>query len=158
MTRVRPIGEESQAQGRGLALTLLEVLGGYEVLGVDSILDLPDKIREGLPMEALMAVSRVTALSQDMLARHLMMAPRTLQRHRRGNTLLPQSASNQLVSLARLYQRAVNVLGSHEDAIAWMNHPNITLGDKTPVELIDTVVGEERVLALLGRIEHGVYS
>ena len=140
-------------------LSLMDVLGGTRTLGnrVRSPEDLAAKIREGLPIEALLAVTKVMALSQEILARQLMTTPRTLQRRKREKAL-PKSESDQLVRLARLYQRAVNTLGSHEDAISWMHHPSIALGDKTPLDLMDTVLGEERVLALLGRIEHGVYS
>lgn len=138
---------------------LTDVLGGPKTLGsrVRNTEDLAAKIREGLPTEALAAVMKAMMLSHEILARLLMITPRTLQRRKREKAL-PKAESDQLVRLARLYQRTVNTLGSHEDAVAWMHHPNITLGNKTPLELMDTVLGEERVLALLGRIEHGVYS
>ena len=54
--------------------------------------------------------------------------------------------------------RAVEVLGSEGKASRWLRRPNRALGGKPPVALLDTDLGTQQVEAVLGRIEHGVYS
>jgi putative toxin-antitoxin system antitoxin component (TIGR02293 family) len=60
--------------------------------------------------------------------------------------------------IARVMARAENVLGSPERATAWLNRPNRALGDAVPLDLLGTDLGAREVEAVLGRIEHGVYS
>ena len=45
-----------------------------------------------------------------------------------------------------------------ESAAEWLKTPNLSLGDKTPLEYADTEVGAREVENLLGRIDYGVYS
>ncbi len=140
-------------------MDLVEALGGRKTLGknVRREEDLEKWIRAGLPFAALEHLMKVLALQTDIMSRCLGITTRTLQRRRTQNVLAKQEGA-QLVRLARIYQRAAHILGSHEDAVAWLRHSNITLGNKTPLDLMDTPLGEERVHALLSRIEHGVYS
>ena len=58
----------------------------------------------------------------------------------------------------RIMIRAVEVLGSREEASRWLHAPNPALGGQTPLELLDTDLGSRQVEDVLGRIEHGVYS
>jgi putative toxin-antitoxin system antitoxin component (TIGR02293 family) len=58
----------------------------------------------------------------------------------------------------RIMARAMEVLEDRSKALHWMNEPNVALGGKVPLTLLKTAAGEHEVEALLGRIEHGVYS
>lgn len=58
----------------------------------------------------------------------------------------------------RVLTKAVDVLGSSENAISWLEGQNRALGGAVPFNLLDTEEGADEVLAVLGRIEHGVYS
>ncbi|MFX0194763.1 MAG: antitoxin Xre/MbcA/ParS toxin-binding domain-containing protein, partial [Candidatus Hodarchaeota archaeon] len=42
--------------------------------------------------------------------------------------------------------------------LAWMDHPNRALADKTPLSLLNSRFGAEMLLDELGRIEHGVFA
>jgi putative toxin-antitoxin system antitoxin component (TIGR02293 family) len=140
-------------------IDLIEALGGRKTLGknVRREEDLEAWIRTGLPFAPLEHLMKVLGLQTDIMSQFLGITTRTLQRRRTRNVLAKQEGA-QLVRLARMYQRAVHILGSHEDAVHWIRHPNITLGNKSPLDLMDTPLGEERVHSLLSRIEHGVYS
>lgn len=54
--------------------------------------------------------------------------------------------------------RAVDVFGDVAKARAWLDRPNRALSGATPRSLLDTPEGRERVLTVLGRLTHGVYS
>jgi len=57
----------------------------------------------------------------------------------------------------KLLSTACEVLGSATRATAWLGSPQIGLGGTRPVDFA-ALHGEQEVLLLLGRIEHGVYS
>ncbi|HNP81659.1 MAG TPA: MbcA/ParS/Xre antitoxin family protein [Nitrospira sp.] len=54
--------------------------------------------------------------------------------------------------------RANDVFGSKAKAKVWLFRPNRALSGVTPRSLLSTKTGSRRVLTVLGRIEHGVYS
>ena len=59
----------------------------------------------------------------------------------------------------RIYSRVTELCdGDLVSAIEFMNTINIALGNKKPVDMIYTENDCEKVLALIGRIEHGIPS
>jgi len=54
--------------------------------------------------------------------------------------------------------RVEKILGSYEKATIWLKSPNRALGGQKPEQLVRNKSGRKRVLQVLGRIEHGVYS
>lgn len=54
--------------------------------------------------------------------------------------------------------RFAEVSGTESKALAWLTRPNRALKSRIPLSLLGTKVGNARVEAILGRIEHGVYS
>lgn len=60
--------------------------------------------------------------------------------------------------LTKLIERATAVLGSGESAQHWLKTPKKALGGQIPIEVAKTKKGLKSVYALLGRIEHGVFS
>jgi len=53
--------------------------------------------------------------------------------------------------------RAMEVFGTREKALRWLNTPVRSLGDRTPLSLLDSPEGVVRVEDTLGRVEHGVW-
>jgi len=70
---------------------------------------------------------------------------------------LLEEAHQHLGLLVRIVARAIEVLGTSEKALRWINTPIRSLGDQTPLSLLSTPEGIERVEEALGRIEHGVW-
>ncbi len=58
--------------------------------------------------------------------------------------------------LAKVMQRALEVIGDREQALRWMGTPVRALGYATPISMLSTVPGEQEVLTVLGRLEHGI--
>jgi putative toxin-antitoxin system antitoxin component (TIGR02293 family) len=54
--------------------------------------------------------------------------------------------------------RATDVFDDREVAVGWMLGSNRALEGQSPLDVLDTEVGEEQVRTLLGRIEYGVYT
>jgi putative toxin-antitoxin system antitoxin component (TIGR02293 family) len=66
--------------------------------------------------------------------------------------------SAHLFRLALVLARAAEVFDEFDSADAWIKEPIPALGGVTPLSLLYTESGAERVLDTLGRIEHGVFA
>lgn len=66
--------------------------------------------------------------------------------------------SDKVYRLARIYALALEVLEDKQHAIQWLNTSKISLGNVTPLSLLDTAAGTQEVEHLLRRIEYGVLS
>jgi putative toxin-antitoxin system antitoxin component (TIGR02293 family) len=140
-------------------LTVERLLGGKEVLKSRprSTLDWVTIVREGLPARVLDALAENLELTRGELAAALGIAERTLAR-RRKNGVFTAEESAKLLRLARVTRRAAEVFEKSELALDWLKRPNRTLGGARPLDLLDTDIGAENVLDVLGRVEHGVFS
>jgi putative toxin-antitoxin system antitoxin component (TIGR02293 family) len=77
---------------------------------------------------------------------------------RKQERRLRADESDRLLRLARVAAVAEDVLGAQDKAGRWLQKPNRALGGIVPLDLLDTDLGAEEVVTVLGRIEHGVYS
>jgi putative toxin-antitoxin system antitoxin component (TIGR02293 family) len=114
-------------------------------------------VRAGLRYRAVRSVATYVDASLDEVATSLGVAKRTLNR-RRVEGRLDARTSEKIVRLARVAVRAEEVLGGVDEMRRWLRTPNRALGRVAPVTILDTDVGAEAVLDVLGRIEHGVFS
>ena len=55
-------------------------------------------------------------------------------------------------------RRVLEVFGGEEKAGEWLTTKIAVLGGQAPVDILMRAEGEEEVLTVLGRIEHGVFS
>lgn len=135
------------------------LLGGAEVLHAQprTVMDWIPLVRRGLPAASVEAISRLTRTAQSELARALAIPERTLARRKREG-LLSAEESAKFVRFARVVERAEEVFEEGAPALAWLKTENPALGDVTPLSLLDTDLGADTVLDMLGRIEHGVFA
>ena len=136
-----------------------ELLGGRKVLGrlPTTDLDFVHMVRSGLRFAAFEAATRQLELSFDEASKSLRLPKRTLARRRDAGRLDPVD-SERLVRLVSVAAKAIEVLGGQREARHWIHVPNRALANERPIDLLDTDIGAQAVLDVLGRIEHGVYS
>lgn len=60
-------------------------------------------------------------------------------------------------ALITTLERATEVIGEKSDAMRWLGTPVRALNYATPISLLHSTEGQEAVLSVLGRIEHGVF-
>lgn len=131
---------------------------------IEDILELsPDEaiermIRDGFSPGSIPALQRFLGVNQTELAEAVGVTRQTLVRNRDKAGSLTKELSDRLYRVARVTRRAVAVFSTANDAVAWLKSPNATLGGRTPLSMLDTDAGAERVRKLLGRIEYGVLS
>jgi putative toxin-antitoxin system antitoxin component (TIGR02293 family) len=141
------------------ALMIAETLGGWGVLRarLADYAAVIQRTRAGLPYGALEAMARRYAIPLPRLARVVGLPARTLAR-RKKERQLSAGESDRLLRLARVAAGAQDVLGAPDKAGQWLQKPNRALRGTAPLDLLDTDLGAEEVMTVLGRIEHGVYS
>lgn len=88
------------------------------------------------------------------------MAVRSIQRAKKSPSyvgVLPVPMQD--LRVARALSKAIDTFeGDWEHAAEWMVTPNPALEHQRPFDLAQQATGLERVLTILGRIDHGVYS
>jgi len=141
------------------AAQLAQTLGGRNVLKatLSDARAVIHRARSGLPFASLTVVATRYAVPLLALARVIGLPARTLARRKRERRLRADE-SDRLLRVARVAAVAEDVLETKDNAGRWLQEPNRALGGVAPLELLDTDLGAEEVIAILGRIEHGVYS
>lgn len=59
--------------------------------------------------------------------------------------------------IVEITARAMEVFGTREKALRWLNTPLRSLGDRSPLSLLGTPEGIAQVQDTLGQVEHGVW-
>ena len=149
----------AQARVDAEARSLIGLLGGRRVvrLALREPEGLEQAIRKGLPYAAFEALMRALGVRAQDLARLVGVAARTLARRKSEGELSP-TESDRLYRIAHVTLKASETLGTLEKARAWLHRKNRALGGRTPIDCLDTTVGERQVEDLLMRIDHGIYS
>lgn len=139
-------------------LAVSDVLGGKTVFGraPRNALELVASIRSGLSFASYEAVAKRAHLTTEEAVSALLIPRRTLFRRKSEGTL-DVASSERVVRLARMTARALEVFDEDEIAVArWLRSPLRPLGGATPLSLLDTDVGAQEALDVLGRIEEGI--
>jgi len=115
------------------------------------------RIQAGLPAASALAFKETLQITQAELATLLGISARSLARWN-TRSRLDLVSGDRLVRSARLFSIASEVLEDADAAARWLKAPQRALGGAVPLELAQTDVGARAVEALLGRMEHGVYT
>ena len=113
------------------------------------------QIEQGLDAAAEKHLRERLRLPLTEMAPLLGTSARTLGR-RQEEGYLTSEESDRLYRYARLFERAVEVLGGEEGARTWMKSEQLRLGSRIPLEIARFEPGAREVEDLLGRIEHGL--
>jgi len=136
-----------------------QYLGAMDAFGFpETDLDFVEIIREGLPVSIFSSLCDLLDLSEAKAAKELRIAVRTIARRKQNGERLNPYESESVLRLAYVVAAGTDVLGSEENAKKWLVAENRALGGKPPITLLDTGIGFQDVVDVLGRIEHGVYS
>lgn len=116
-----------------------------------------DRIREGLPLAEFHVMREMLGITEERLGTALGMSRATLHRRKKTGSL-DRAESDRLVRYARLVSHASAALGGIEAARSWLLAPAVAFHGESPLDFADTELGAREVEALLGRLQHGVFS
>jgi putative toxin-antitoxin system antitoxin component (TIGR02293 family) len=141
------------------ARAIAQTLGGPRALkaAVGTWDDLRRRVEEGLRYESVDALSSNLAIGPGAIRAILRLPERTFARRKKERRLRPDE-SDRLMRIGRIATLAEVTLGSREKAASWLKKNNRALGDRAPLDRLDTDLGSREVEDLLLRIAHGVYS
>ena len=114
------------------------------------------QLKRGLPVNSLSRLSQQLGVPENKLALTVNIAQRTLTRRKKEGRFKPDE-SERVLRIARLFERAISVMGTPELAQQWFQAPVKGLRGKTPLEFADTEPGAQEVESMLDRIEDGVF-
>lgn len=138
---------------------VVDVLGGRKSLDrpVKDINDFINLIKDGISLKGALSVKERLHLTNRELADTLGISESKWSRRiRRPSGRLSLVESDRLYRIARIFALAKDVFENEERAIEWFRRPQFGLGDRIPLDLINTEVGAREVESLLLRIEYDV--
>lgn len=111
--------------------------------------------REGLPATTFDRLQELLDVRASELHDLVRLPQRTLYRRRQEGRLQPDE-SERVLRMARLYERAEDVLRERERALRWLKAPHRALDGQSPLQYAGTELGAREVEDLLGRIAYGM--
>lgn len=123
----------------------------------ESEMNLIELTRTGIPKKTLKSLADYSTISFKSLAQLLPVSERTIQRYAEDEKF-KSDVSEHVILIARVLFRADDVFSSRKDLKKWLTTPLLSLGNRTPLSLLDTSFGAQLVIDELGRLEHGTYS
>jgi len=150
-----PIMEEAAVKYE----TLNVILGGKQSLrrSVSGDYDLIKLTREGVKKSTLKTLASYLGITMEMMSRLLHTSYRNIQR-KEEDSLLDTLKTERVLELASFTQRGIDVIGNKDAFADWIQSPLIALGNKKPLDFLDTSFGIQFLTKILGRLEQGVFS
>ncbi|HVG41583.1 MAG TPA: antitoxin Xre-like helix-turn-helix domain-containing protein [Chitinophagaceae bacterium] len=145
----------AQEEQKNSAYKTLQYLGANGEIANET--DFIELIRKGLNRKALDRLLLLTGLPPSEIAAFIHVSDRTLRRYK-PSTLLSPKQSERILEIATLYTHGGEVFGDMDTFKEWINTDLMALGNKKPKDFLDTSRGVQMIDALLGRIEHGIFS
>jgi len=137
---------------------IISVLGGTLAIGqnIANDLDLIKISRKGLPKSVVVTLSEVLSISMEKMSSLIHVSHRTIQR-KNDNDLLNVYSTEQILEIAEVISRGIDVLGTLKAFISWLHKDIRALNYAKPLDFLDTSFGTVLIKDTLGRIEQGVY-
>jgi putative toxin-antitoxin system antitoxin component (TIGR02293 family) len=139
--------------------TLRVILGGNKNLkkSLTGEFDLINLSRVGIKKSTLKSLAGYLGINMETMSELLHSSYRNIQR-KDEDELLDTLKTEKVLELASFAQRGIEVIGDKESFAEWLHSPLVSLGNKTPLNFLDTSFGIQLATRLLGRLEQGVYS
>jgi len=138
---------------------LLKLLGGKKAIGnkVERESDFDKEIRQGFRPQVLSCFKANTKFPNAVLSRVLGVSARSIDRFAvsKGSVRIRPIVSDRLYRTAKIVALAEDVFEDREQGLRWMSSRQRGLGDRKPLDLIETEAGTREVEEELLRIEHG---
>jgi putative toxin-antitoxin system antitoxin component (TIGR02293 family) len=113
-------------------------------------------IKNGVSKQELEAVKEESDLDYETLSNILSVSKAKLH-SKKGADKFDQNTSERIMLVADLVAYGQSVFEHKDSFNEWLKTNNTALGNKTPIELMDTIYGIDEVKKEIGRIEYGVF-
>ena len=120
-----------------------------------SVADQIEEIRAGIAASHLRGLAETLNVPQTTIFRLSGLSPSVARRCISLNKKLSPSASERLLRIGAIESRAITVFGCADLAHTWLLTRNISLGNVSPLSLLDTEPGVQEIARILNAIEYG---
>jgi putative toxin-antitoxin system antitoxin component (TIGR02293 family) len=120
-------------------------------------LDLVRQSEKGIKMISVKSVSDFLGISLEKMSQLLNVSLRTFQR-KKEQDIMSASISQKTIDLAEVAAKGMEVFGDKSIFNSWLTEEVKSLGNKKPIELLNTSTGTRLVMQTLGRLQYGVYA
>jgi putative toxin-antitoxin system antitoxin component (TIGR02293 family) len=141
------------------ASEITQILGDQHIpsLQMNTYFDMIALGDQGLTKNALTNLAHFLNLSMSQIAQILSISERTIQRYSASHKL-SSGISEHVLHITEVVSKGMDVFEKRERFLAWLNHPNTALANKTPLNLLKSRFGIDILLKELGKLEHGVFA
>jgi len=132
-------------------------LGGVKGFGriVRSESEMETAVREGLSTSVLRQIQSGWGLTVMEISGGLSIPRSTLMHMMKEPKRMTAADSDRVYRLVSILALAEQYIGDRLRALAWLRQPNRMLGSATPLSALETEIGRQRVLQVLGQIAYG---
>ncbi len=113
-------------------------------------------VEKGLPSNTLALLAELMELPKISLIEGLKLVQRTVTAREKKGERFSAVESERLFRVIRARTLARNVFTTDAAVAEWMNSPERSLGNKSPLELLATDLGSQKVENVLKGMMHGV--
>ncbi len=113
-------------------------------------------IKNGISKKELEAIKKESNLDYETLSNILSVSKAKLH-SKKGTEKFDQNTSERIMLLADVVAYGQSVFEDKDSFNEWLKANNKALGNKPPIELMDTIYGIDEVKKEIGRIEYGVF-
>lgn len=134
--------------------TVYQKLGG-ERGKADTVYQALDVIRDGLPVQFFEQGMKLLGVNRKDYASLVGLSQSQVQRAKKGNFRLNSSSSERILLISNMVIQCDAYFGDIEKRNRWLNRPNLTLGNVTPLSICDTTMGISLVNDIITRMKLG---
>ena len=138
------------------SLSLAKVLDLEQNILNEYPLSLSHISKKGINKKTALRLQSFLGITIKELSVLLDISYRTMQR-KEDYDVFGLSASERILELSELIIIGIDVLGSKDNLKKWLHSSIISLGNVTPLSLMDNTFGIRMVIDVLHRLEHGIY-
>ncbi len=96
-----------------------------------------------------------STLNDDIIAGWLNINSRTFRNYKKTETELKDNTQEHVIMLISLYKHGVDVFGNNENFDLWLSTENLFLGNRKPMDFLDTISGIQFIDDRLTSLEYG---
>jgi putative toxin-antitoxin system antitoxin component (TIGR02293 family) len=113
-------------------------------------------VERGFPSSALAEIAAALGLPKARIIAGLKLVLRTVTQREKKHERFSPMESERLYRVVRVRTLAREIFSADTAVAQWMSSPDRSLGNRTPLEMLATDLGAQKVEGLLRAMMHGV--
>ena len=139
-------------------MTAAKVLSKYKS-SINSNLSIVRSANQGVNSMIFTELVEISGINRNFLAEEVFdVSLKTMLRYQKEKKKLNPRNSEIALKLLNLLNRGMEIFGSMDTFISWLNKPAIGLGEQIPIKLMNTNTGIDLIEEELIRIEFGALA